>query len=364
MTTVRSPDSAFWRGRRVLLTGHTGFKGSWLALWLASLGAEVHGFALEPTVEPAPFVELNVEKRLASHCIGDVRDARAVAAAVAATRPEVTLHLAAQALVRRSYAEPLLTYATNVMGTAHVLEALRGAGDPGACVVVTSDKVYAERVGSAYAEDDRLGGHDPYSASKAAAELVVASYRASFLATQHLHVATARAGNVIGGGDRSQDRLMVDVVAALLSGDVVALRHPEATRPWQHVLDPLSGYLILAERLVQDGPSFARPWNFGPAASGVATVEEVVTRAREAWGGSLRVARSAALGPHEAPSLILDARQACHKLGWTPRLDLDHAVAWTIEWERERGSGASGNVLALGQIDRYAALDALAAEPV
>lgn len=279
------PDSSFWRGKRVLLTGHTGFKGAWLALWLQRLGAQVTGLALAPATTPALFTLAGVAQGMDSH-VCDVRDAAAVAARVRAAQPDVLLHLAAQALVRPGYAAPLDTFATNVMGTAHVLDALRGLDSVRVAVVVTTDKVYRNREWAyPYREDDALGGHDPYSASKAASELVAASYRDSFLAVQGVAVATARAGNVIGGGDWAEDRLIPDAVRAWEQGATLHIRHPQATRPWQHVLEPLAAYLRLAEVLWQR-PQRAGAYNFGPLPHEAATVQHVIELASGAYPAS------------------------------------------------------------------------------
>jgi CDP-glucose 4,6-dehydratase len=276
------PDPHFWRGKRVLLTGHTGFKGAWLALWLQRLGAQVTGVALPPATEPNLFTLARVEQGVETHFC-DIRSAQALALRVRAARPEVVLHLAAQALVRPGYAAPLDTFATNVMGTAHLLDALRGLPEVRVAVVVTTDKVYRNREWAyPYREDDQLGGHDPYSASKAATELVTASYRDSFLAAQGVAVATARAGNVIGGGDWAQDRLLPDAVRAWGAGETLHIRRPHATRPWQHVLEPLAAYLRLAQRLWEQ-PGLAGAYNFGPLPHEAASVKHVIELAGWRW---------------------------------------------------------------------------------
>jgi CDP-glucose 4,6-dehydratase len=352
---VRLPDPAFWSGRRVFLTGHTGFKGSWLAYWLARLGAEVHGFALAPDTEPSAFVALEVPSLVAS-TIADVRDPAALVAAVQAARPEVVFHLAAQPLLLRGYREPVATFDVNVMGTVHLLDAVRVVGGVRSVVVVTTDKVYAEdESGRSYVEDDRLGGGEPYGTSKACAELVTAAYRESYLRAGSVGVATARAGNVIGGGDWSANRLIPDLVAALTAGTRMELRHPEATRPWQHVLDPLTGYLLLAERLSTDLQSAARGWNFGPDLASVETVGSVIARFERAWGADIVWDRAAA-GPPEAARLALDASAARAFLGWSPRLDLDEAIRWTAEWYRGFSAGVSGDQIAASQLERYTSL--------
>jgi CDP-glucose 4,6-dehydratase len=328
--------------RRVLVTGHTGFKGSWLCEWLLGLGAEVHGFALKPDARPDLFSILGLDHRLASHQIGDVRDPAAIMAAVQAVRPEVVLHLAAQPLVRLSYREPAATWATNVLGTVHVLEALRRVPGCRACVAVTSDKCYENREQVwGYRESDAIGGHDPYSASKGAAELAVASWRRSFFSdVDSPRLASGRAGNVIGGGDWSADRIVVDFVAAILAGRPLHLRNPGATRPWQHVLEPLSGYLWLAARLLgDDGRRFAEGWNFGPSDASVATVRDLAQRLVAAWGtGSVTCAGNAGQ-PHEAGLLKLDVSKAAADLGWRGIWDVARTVAETVAWYKAHHAG-------------------------
>lgn len=322
-----------YRGRRVLVTGHTGFKGSWLCLWLQTLGAEVAGLALDPSTKPSHWdlLKLSIE----DHRI-DVRDEAAVRGVFAAERPEIVFHLAAQPLVRRSYREPVATWATNVMGTAHVLEAARHTPEVRAVVVVTTDKCYENREWPwAYRERDRLGGHDPYSASKAGAELVAASYRTAFL--QHPAgplLATARGGNVIGGGDWSEDRLIPDLVRSVIAGEPLVIRSPRATRPWQHVLDCLSGYLVLGQRLVAGDTTCAEAWNFGPDGEGNRTVEEVLHYLARSWP-QLRWEVTSTPQPHEAGLLQLDTAKAKMHLGWRPVWNLQKAVHHTANWYRQ-----------------------------
>lgn len=352
MEDLVNPSRAFWAGRRVLLTGHTGFKGSWLALWLRRLGAEVTGLALAPATAPHLFGLARVEQDLA-HCVVDIRDAAAVRIAVQAARPEVVLHLAAQALVRPGYRTPLETWAANTMGTAHVLDALRGLDDVRVAVVVTTDKVYRNREWAwPYREDDALGGHDPYSASKAAAELAVASWRDAFLAEQGVAVACARAGNVIGGGDWAEDRLLPDAVRAFAAGQPLQIRRPEAVRPWQHVLEPLAAYLRLAERL-WDEPALASAWNFGPASEETATVRTVIELARRAYGCGEVAYGDGHEGPHEAGLLALDASRARQALGVRPRWPLATAVQRSMAWYRAQSEGADVRALCLADITAY-----------
>lgn len=344
----------FWAGRRVLLTGHTGFKGAWLALWLHRLGARVTGLSLPPEGQTPLFDAAGV-MALLDHRVVDLRDAGAVAAQVREARPEIVLHLAAQALVRRSYAEPLATFATNVMGTAHLLEALRGVSSVRAVVVVTSDKCYENREWVwGYREGEPLGGHDPYSASKAATEMVAQAWSRAFLAEAGIGLASARAGNVIGGGDWAEDRLLPDLVRAFRRGEAAPIRRPDAVRPWQHVLEPLAGYLQLAQRLVDDAGTAAGAWNFGPADDDARPVREVADLAAHAWGPEAGWAVVGDPGPHEAHWLKLDASKARQHLGWRPRLSLDEAVAWTVGWYRRFVEApAQARPLALAQIERY-----------
>ena len=349
-------DPSAWLGRRVLLTGHTGFKGAWLATWLEALGAEVHGLSLEPRTTPSLFNLIGLETRVRHH-VGDIRDARLVRDLVSAVAPEVVLHLAAQPLVRTSYREPLETFATNVLGTAHVLDACRGVGSVQALVCVTTDKCYENREWVwGYREHDALGGHDPYSASKAAAEIVAASFRRSFgeEARGLAHMATARAGNVIGGGDWSDDRLVPDAVRAFMVGQPLAVRRPRATRPWQHVLAPLSGYLVLAQHLL-DSTAVADAWNFGPDDADVVTVGAFLDRFVAAWGGGAAWhAVGTDQGPHEAGLLKLDTSKARQTLGWRPGWGLVDAVDRTVAWYRAWHDGASGERLREIMLDQIA----------
>lgn len=350
-----SPD--MWRGRSVLLTGHTGFKGGWLALWLDRLGAHVHGYALQPPTRPNLFEAAGVEAVLASHTLGDLRDLRSITEAVSRARPEIVFHLAAQPLVRESYRDPLGTLATNVMGTAHLLEAARRTDSIRAIVVVTTDKVYANlEDGRAYAEEDALGGHDPYSASKAAAEIVSATYRGSFFGEggHPARVATARAGNVLGGGDWARDRLVPDCLRAFAAGEPVRLRYPDAVRPWQHVLEPLSGYLRLAEALGgPEGERFAGAWNFGPGAAGEATVWEVAEAVAELWGEGARVERASGEHAAEAGLLHLNSGRARRELGWSPRWSLREALRATVGWHRTWEEAEDVAALTREQIHAY-----------
>ena len=321
-----------YAGRRVLVTGHTGFKGSWLALWLESLGAEVTGLALAPETTPNHWSLLSLSSR--SH-ICDIREAKRVASIVAESRPEVVFHLAAQPLVRRSYREPIETWSVNVVGTATLLEACRAAPDLRAIVVVTTDKCYENREWErGYREDDTLGGHDPYSASKAGTELVAASYRKSFFSSEKSPaLASARAGNVIGGGDWSEDRLIPDLARAIAAGGKLEIRSPQATRPWQHVLECLSGYLALGQRLAQGERTFAQAWNFGPDREGNRTVEETLQAMRGAWPG-IRWQHVEGQHPHEAKLLQLDSSKARAALGWKPVWTFEEGVAATARWYR------------------------------
>lgn len=342
-------------GRRVFVTGHTGFKGSWLTAWLLSMGAEVTGYALEPDTEPALFDLLGLEPRITHH-VADVRDLESLSAAMAAARPEIVLHLAAQPLVLRSYAEPVMTFETNVMGTVNVLEAARGIESVRVLVNVTSDKCYENReTEHPYAEDDAMGGYDPYSASKGAAEIVTAAYRRSFFSDEgSALVASGRAGNVIGGGDWASDRIVPDCVRALAAGEPVPVRNPLAIRPWQHVLEPLSGYLTLAAALYAGKDEFAGGWNFGPLPASALTVREVVEAVIAAWGsGEWQGPRDGVAGPHEAHFLRLDITKAAEVLGWSPVWDAARAIRETTEWYRDFDGGASAAELTEACVRRY-----------
>ncbi len=347
----------FWQGKRVLLTGHTGFKGSWLALWLQQLGAQVSGFALAPPTRPSLFELARVEEGIDSH-IGDLRDLAALRRAFDLARPEIVLHLAAQPLVRESYRDPLGTYASNVMGTLHLLEVMREVGGVRSCVLVTTDKVYANREWLwPYREDEPLGGHDPYSSSKACCELLAQSYAASFFhpsryAEHGLALATARAGNVLGGGDFAADRLIPDVLAAWSSGEPVILRYPQAVRPWQHALEPLAGYLQLAQGLYQQGPALEGAWNFGPADTDMCRVGEVVEQLAANWEDcpGLRIEPSEL---HEAGLLRLDSTRARQLLGWSPRWSLTECLAATLDWHQAWRRGEDMRAVTLGQLANY-----------
>lgn len=345
-------NSAFWRGKKIFLTGHTGFKGSWLSLWLQHLGAQVTGYSLAPPGEPNLFNAASVARGMDS-VHGDVRDPSGLAAVVNKCRPQIVIHMAAQSLVRKSYAEPVETYATNVMGTVNVLEAARHAGGVRAVLVITSDKCYENRERDhSYTEEDPMGGRDPYSSSKGCAELVTAAYRRSFF-QDGAHVASARAGNVIGGGDWAADRLVPDVMRAFLRKEPVLIRHPQAVRPWQHVLDPLHGYLLLIEHLWERGGEFAQGWNFGPAADDAWPVAKLATWLADKWGDSARWMPDSKDHPHEAHLLRLDCRQAQRRLGWRPALDLPLALDWTVEWYRADAGEADMRRLTLDQIERF-----------
>lgn len=338
-----------YRDRRVLVTGHTGFKGSWLALWLQSLGAQVTGLAFDPATTPSHWDLLSLEM---ADQRGDIRDAAAMGRVLQTVAPEIVFHLAAQPLVRRSYRDPLETWSTNVMGTANVLEACRHQPSVRAIVVVTTDKCYENHEWDwGYRENDRLGGHDPYSASKAAAELVVASYRQAFFGTPDTPLlASARAGNVIGGGDWSEDRLIPDLVRAVSSAQALEIRSPLATRPWQHVLESLSGYLSLGQRLLADDKTVAQAWNFGPDTEGNQTVSQVLARLQAAWP-ALTWHESAQPQPHEATLLQLDSTLARKRLGWQPVWSLAESLDATADWYRAQHE--QGELLSQTQLQSY-----------
>jgi CDP-glucose 4,6-dehydratase len=349
-----SVDPGFWAGRRVLLTGHSGFKGAWLALWLQSLGANVTGFSSGLPTQPSLHDLARVGEGM--ECIdGDVCDSEAVAAAVAASKPEVVVHMAAQALVRRAFEQPRETYATNVMGTVNLLDGVRRAPDGvRAVVIVTTDKCYENREWEwGYREDEPMGGHDPYASSKGCAELVTSAYRNSFFSDPAgPQVASARAGNVIGGGDWGADRLVPDIMRAALAGEPVRVRNPNSIRPWQHVLNPLSGYLVLAQSLYES-PEHAPGWNFGPADEDARPVGWIVERMAELWPEELRSTLDEGPHPHEARYLKLDSSRARGRLGWPPLLDLDAGLDATVSWYWQLREGADMRAATLGQIESF-----------
>lgn len=354
-----NPD--FWRGRRVLVTGHTGFKGSWLCLWLHAAGARVAGYALDPPTEPSLYRLARVDA-LVDSTIADLRNLERLARLVSTFEPEVVLHMAAQSVVLTSYEDPIDTYTTNVIGTAHVFEAIRRSAVRCAVLNVTTDKCYLNRNWVwGYRETDTLGGRDPYSSSKACAELVGQAYRDSFFpeAAFDRHgvaIASARAGNVVGGGDWTAHQLIPEAIAALSRGEPVALRHPEAVRPWQHVLDCLNGYLMLAEKLVADPRSGSGEWNFGPRTAEPFPVARIVETLARHWPASASWVRAAGSTPHEERELKLDSSKAERLLGWTCRLSVESALEWVAQWYRAQAAGADARDLCLRQIERFGAL--------
>jgi CDP-glucose 4,6-dehydratase len=347
-----------WQGRRVFLTGHTGFKGSWLALWLSRLGAQIRGYALDPCTEPNLFNLASVGT-VVDDIRGDVRDYTKLEASLTEFRPEVVFHLAAQPLVRRSYVDPVGTYATNVMGTVHLLEAIRKTPSVRAVVCVTTDKCYQNQEWIwPYRESDPLGGYDPYASSKACAEIVSAAYRSSFFPSERLHehhvaVATARAGNVIGGGDWSEDRLIPDLIRGFRSGQPVLIRRPNAIRPWQHVLEPLYGYMILAQKLLAEPARFAAAYNFGPGDEDIWPVESIATKLVHMWGNGASWVRDSVSSVHEDHILRLDASKARVELGWQPRLKIEAALEWTMAWYQAWKRGENMAQFTVKQVIEY-----------
>ncbi len=360
--SARLPSPSFWRGRRVLLTGHTGFKGAWMALWLRELGAEVTGFALAPDCSPSLFDVADVGQDMASR-LGDLRDEESVVRSVEAAAPEIVLHLAAQPIVRRAIFQPVETIATNVLGTAHLLSALRNAPNLRTVLVVTSDKVYANtEQGKPFAEGDRLGGKDPYSASKAGAELVTSSFAATYFVPRGIACATARGGNVIGGGDYAADRIVPDIYRSIERGERLVLRMPEATRPWQHVLDCLAGYLVMAEALTQ-GESIPSALNFGPRPGGDATVGTLAAGFLRAMGKPADWDHRPIEGSIEMKTLAVDSTLARATLGWRDLLAGENIVHWTADWYRRVFSGEDARTITLAQISGYAGLARDHSEP-
>lgn len=353
MKLVHQVNPAFWRNKRVLITGHTGFKGSWLSLWLQCMGAELRGIALIPPTNPALFDVARVGEGM-DHQIADIRDYPKLQKLVSEFEPEILIHMAAQPLVRLSYQQPIETYATNVMGTVHVLEAVRHTESVRAVVNVTTDKCYENREWAwGYREDEPMGGYDPYSNSKGCAELVSSAYRKSFLAEAGIAMATVRAGNVIGGGDWAQDRLIPDILRALENREPVLIRSPHAIRPWQHVLEPLSGYLLLAERLFENGQNDAEGWNFGPRDEDSQTVKWIVERLCEAWGCDATWSLQPGDHPHEAHYLKLDISKARQRLHWAPRWSLQTALMRITEWHKAWLAGEDMRAVCLSQISHY-----------
>lgn len=351
-------DKEFWLEKKVFITGHTGFKGSWLCLWLNSLGAKVTGYALPAPTQPSLFELCKVEEVMTS-VLGDVRDGESLQKAMFAAQPEIVIHMAAQALVRDSYKNPVDTYGINVMGTVHVLEAVRTCKSVKAVVNVTTDKCYENKEWAwGYRENEPMGGYDPYSNSKACAELITASYRSSFFnpkdyAQHGVGVATARAGNVIGGGDWAADRLIPDCINALLNHEKIVIRNPNAIRPWQHVLEPLSGYLLLAQRLYEQGELFSEGWNFGPNDNDAKPVDWIVEKMCAKWGKNATYVVDQGIHPHEAHYLKLDCSKAKGKLNWQPSWDLEQALQKIIEWVHGYDEQQNMRNICLRQIQEY-----------
>jgi len=344
---------AFWTKKTVFLTGHTGFKGGWMANWLNELGASVHGYSLEPPTQPNFFTQTHLHNRLASSIIGDIRDLAALTSTLNKAKPDIIIHMAAQPMVRESYNTPVETFAANVLGTVNVLEAARQVGTAKAIVNITTDKCYENKEWLwPYRENDRLGGHDPYSASKACAEIAAAAYRDSFLADANIHMASVRAGNVIGGGDWATDRLIPDFLRALDTGETLKIRSPRAVRPWQHVLEPLSGYLLLAEKLYTEGNVFTEAWNFGPNEDDAKPVSWIVDQLCARTPGAKWQTENT-LQPHEAGLLKLDSSKAKSKLGWTPRWNLETALNKTIAWHHAWRNKENMAAITSAQIQAY-----------
>ncbi|MDF1760617.1 MAG: CDP-glucose 4,6-dehydratase [Coxiellaceae bacterium] len=345
----------FWHGKKVLITGHTGFKGSWLSLWLLSLGAEVSGYALEPKTQTSLFSLLKLKKRI-DHTIADIRDFESLKKTVRRVSPDVIFHLAAQPLVRQSYIEPVYTYQTNIMGTVNVLEAIRNSSTHCALLNVTTDKCYENNESFyRYRETDPMGGYDPYSSSKACSEIISSAYARSFF-SKHIEgamVATARAGNVIGGGDWSSDRLIPSVITAVLSNESIKIRNPRAIRPWQHVLEPLYGYLLLAEKLYDYPNEYSGAWNFGPNEESVISVESLLKIIRNHWGVGCNWSEESNSNLHEASVLLLDSTKSNEKLSWKPRFELDEQVGFTISWYKSWSNNANMLKITLDQISEY-----------
>jgi len=351
-------DQEFWKDKRVFLTGHTGFKGSWLCLWLQQLGADVTGYSLAPPTNPSLFDVANVAQGMKT-IIGDIRDGVMLSNAMSNAAPEIIIHMAAQPLVRQSYIDPVETYSTNVMGTVHLLEAVRGSPSVRAVVIVTTDKCYENKEWVwGYRESDPMGGYDPYSSSKGCAELVTSAFRTSFFnpfdySEHKVGLATARAGNVIGGGDWASDRLIPDMIVAFKKGENVHIRNPGSTRPWQHVLEPLRGYLVLAENLVRAGAEFSEGWNFGPNSSDAKPVKSIVKKMIQYWDDGAAWDLDNSENSHEAGYLKLDISKADSRLNWRPLLNLDQALKLTVDWSKNCKNGVDPREVTLKQISDY-----------
>ncbi len=349
-------DPGFWKGKKVFLTGHTGFKGGWLSLWLTSMGAKVTGYALGPNTTPNLFDALAIDSLIEKSHVADIRDLSSLQKAMSSANPDVVIHMAAQPLVRYSYANPVETYATNVMGTIHVLESARSINGLRVTLIITTDKCYENKEWVwGYRENEPMGGYDPYSNSKGCAELVTSAYRQSYFSSPHSinKVASARAGNVIGGGDWSEDRLIPDAIKAFEANKPLMIRNPLATRPWQHVLEPLSGYLILAQALYDHGSAFASGWNFGPRDEDNCSVQKVVELLISSWGGFASWEKEGSEQPHEANLLKLDCSKAHAQLGWTPKWDLQKAMQKIVEWQKAFQAKENMQEVSLAQINQY-----------
>lgn len=354
---VSMVNEAFWQGKKVLITGHTGFKGSWLTMWLSLMGAEVLGYALPPITKPNLFTDADIQAMCREYVIGDVNDYSSLLKMMLAYEPEIVFHLAAQPLVQASYVHPVSTFHINVMGTAHLMEAVRHTSSVHVVINVTSDKCYRNTGKEAlpFCEGDPLGGHDPYSASKACAEIVAECYRQSYFHAEEgkgPNMASVRAGNVIGGGDWSESRLMPDIIRAFTASESIVVRNPGAIRPWQHVLEPLHGYLLLAEKL-WDSPQYADAWNFGPLEQSDTTVQDIIRMAADLWQVDMKVVQEQIVSPSEAPRLSLDSSKAAQLLNWRPKLSIREAVSWTLSWHQQYRSGVNARAASERQIAAY-----------
>jgi CDP-glucose 4,6-dehydratase len=346
---------SFWHGKRVLITGHTGFKGGWLSLWLQHLGAEVIGYALQPPTNPSLFEAANLEKHITS-IRGNILDRESLADTFEEYKPEIVFHLAAQPIVRKSYTEPIDTFNTNIMGTVNLLDVVRTSKNVKVVVNVTSDKCYENKEWAwGYRETEPMGGHDPYSCSKGCSELITNSFRKSFFSEENTYLASARAGNVIGGGDWAEDRLVPDIMKSLSNNQFPVIRNPYAIRPWQHVLEPLSGYMLLAEKLWNGGQKYAEGWNFGPENENIITVSELLNKLMNQWGinDEAACALDDSVQPHEAQLLKLDSSKAKYRLNWSQTLTLDQTLGWTVDWYQAFMNHADMYKFTMSQIEAY-----------